>query len=139
MAHLTLEQVELAWTFAQPIPNEDPSEVRQDFLGAHIHREDYGNNSQYGWVAEYILNKEFLGKHASIKTDIFCKENVRIWFVGNFYENAQQSARESEAWYTDENGQNKKNYVAFIYPLTQQQKDKLKERYGLTDEIINSL
>jgi hypothetical protein len=87
LAQLTSEQVDMAWTFAKPIPNEDSNEVRQDFLGALIHRDKYNVDDPYGWIVEYILDEEFLRKHSKTGADIFCEANVRVLFVGNYEKN----------------------------------------------------
>ena len=71
LAQLTPEQEEVAWTFAKPIPSEDPNKVRQDFLGARIHRDEYNKDAPYGWVVEYVLNHNFLNDYSNIEADIF--------------------------------------------------------------------
>ena len=82
-ADLTLEQVELAWNFANIVENVDSSCVRQDFLGAYIHKDQYNQDTEFGWCVEYILNQEFLNEHSTTGANIFCEANVRVLFIRN--------------------------------------------------------
>lgn len=38
---LSKEQINQVWEFADIIDDENPNEVRKDFLGARIHRDEY--------------------------------------------------------------------------------------------------
>ena len=136
IAQLTPEQVELAWTFAKPIPNEDPNKVRQDFLGARIHRDEYNKDVPYGWVAEYILSHNFLNEYSSIEADIFCEANVRVLFVGNYEKNKNNKIGYYEGAYMEECNVNRKQYVCAVYHLSQFGKEELHKTYGLTDDAM---
>lgn len=136
LAQLTSEQVEVAWTFAKPIPNEDSNEVRQDFLGALIHRDKYNVDDPYGWIVEYILDEEFLSKHSKTGADIFCEANVRVLFIGNYEKNKNNRIGYYEGAYMAECNVNRKQYVCAVYHLSQFGKEELQKNYGLTDDVM---
>mgnify|MGYP003294461490 CR=1 FL=1 len=139
IAQLTPEQIELAWTFAKPIPNEDPNKVRQDFLGARIYKNKYNVDDPYGWVAEYVLNHNFLRDHSNTDEDIFCEANVRVLFIGNYEKNKNYKIGYYEGAYMDECEVNRKQYVCAVYHLSPFGKEELQKTYGLTDDSMNLL
>lgn len=139
IAELTLEQIDQAWELAFPIKGEDPDEVRHDLVGARIHRQKYNLEEEYGWVVEYILNEKFLEDYATTNADIFCKANIRVLYFKNHLKNANNSIREVVGSYIDQNKQNVKQDIAFVYLLSPKHLNVLKEIYGLSNEIINSL
>lgn len=139
IAELTPGQIDQAWELAFPIKGEDPDEVRHDFMGARIHRQKYNLEEEYGWVVEYILNEKFLEDYATTNADIFCKANIRVLYFKNHLKNANNFIGEIAEWYMDNGEYNTKQPIAWVYSLTKEQKDELKEIFGLSDEIINSL
>lgn len=136
LAQLTPEQEEVAWTFAKPIPSEDPNKVRQDFLGARIHRDEYNKDAPYGWVAEYVLNHNFLNDYSNIEADIFCEANVRVLFVGNYEKNKNYRIGYYEGAYMAECSVNRKQYACAVYHLSPFGKEELQKTYGLTDDAM---
>ena len=139
IAELTLEQIDQAWELALPVDGEDPNEVRHDFMGARIHRKKYNFEEEYGWVVEYILNEKFLEKYSTTEADIFCEANIRVLYFKNHLKNAHNSIREVVGSYIDQNGHNVKQPIAPVYLLSQKHLNVLKDIYGLSNEIINSL
>lgn len=139
IAELTQKQIDQAWELAFPIKGEDPDEVRYDLVGARIHRKKYNLEEEYGWVVEYILDEKFLEDYATTNADIFCKANIRVLYFKNHLKNANNFIGEIAEWYMDNGEYNTKQPIAWVYSLTNEHKDELKEIFGLSDEIINSL
>lgn len=88
--NLTPEQIELAWNTAEKIDGQDSQSIREDFLGAIIHREDYDVDSKYGWCVEYILSPQLLEHYGCSVQDAFCEENIRVLFIGNYEANKNE-------------------------------------------------
>lgn len=139
IAELSPEQIDQAWEFAIPIEGENPDLVRHDFAGARIHKDKYNVEEEYGWVVEYILNEKFLEDYATTNADIFCKANIRVLYFKNHLKNANNFIGEIAEWYMDNGEYNTKQPIAWVYSLTKEQKDELKEIFGLSDEILNLL
>lgn len=139
IAELTQKQIDQAWELAFPIKGEDPDEVRYDLVGARIHRKKYNLEEEYGWVVEYILDEKFLEDYATTNADIFCKANIRVLYFKNHLKNAHNSIREVVGSYIDQNGHNVKQPIAPVYLLSKKHLNVLKDIYGLSNEIINSL
>ena len=54
MANFSDEIVETVWRKAKIVPNNNPDLFRQDYAGAWIRRDLYGNkNSKYGWEIDH--------------------------------------------------------------------------------------
>ena len=75
---LSEEQINQAWEFADILDEDNPNEVRKDFLGARVHRDEYGKNTDFGWYVEYVLDQEFLDNNSTTGAVIFCEANIRI-------------------------------------------------------------
>lgn len=55
MAQFTEEQIETVWCKAIVQSNNNPDVFRQDYAGAWIKRNDYGNrDSEYGWEIDHL-------------------------------------------------------------------------------------
>lgn len=56
MANFTPEQIEQTWQRAKIMPNNNPDVFRQDYAGAWIRRDQYGDrNAKYGWEIDHCL------------------------------------------------------------------------------------
>lgn len=56
MANYTEEQIEQVWQKARIVANNNPNVFRQDYAGAWIRRDQYGNrNAKYGWEIDHCL------------------------------------------------------------------------------------
>ena len=89
-ADLTLAQIQQAWNFAETINEEYDNFERKDFLGAYIHKDQYNQDTEFGWCVEYILDQEFLNQYSTTDADIFCEANVRVLFIRNHLQNINE-------------------------------------------------
>lgn len=56
MANFTEEQIEQVWQKAKIVANNNPNVFRQDYAGAWIRRDQYGNrNAKYGWEIDHCI------------------------------------------------------------------------------------
>ncbi len=56
MANFTQEQIEEVWQKARIMANNNPNVFRQDYAGAWIRRDQYGDrNAKYGWEIDHCL------------------------------------------------------------------------------------
>ena len=136
---LSEEQINQAWEFADIIDDENPNEVRKDFLGARVHRDEYGKNSDFGWYIEYVLDQDFLNKYSTTGADIFCEANVRVLFAKNYLANLEKPIGKYDVMYRYENKHNEHQCPHQISTITLGCVEKLKEIYGLYEEDINSI
>lgn len=138
-ADLTLAQIQQAWNFAETINEEYDNFERKDFLGAYIHKDQYNQDTEFGWCVEYILDQEFLNQYSTTDADIFCEANVRVLFFKNFKENLINKRGEYSVFYKYENiyQSNRLQSQRQISYITQENIDILKKTYGLPDEVIN--
>lgn len=51
---LTEPEIEAVWQKANIIPNNNPNVYRQDYAGAWIRRDQYGQKTEYGWEVDHI-------------------------------------------------------------------------------------
>lgn len=58
MAIFTTEQIEQVWQKAKIVSNNNPDVFRQDYAGAWIRRDQYGDrNTKYGWEIDHCQPK----------------------------------------------------------------------------------
>lgn len=50
----TEEEIEAAWQRAIIQSNNDPNVYRKDYAGAWIRRQDYGQQTEYGWEIDHV-------------------------------------------------------------------------------------
>ena len=50
----TEQEIEEVWQKANIIPNNNPNIYRQDYAGAWIRRDQYGQTTEYGWAIDLI-------------------------------------------------------------------------------------
>ena len=136
---LSEEQINQVWQFADIIDDENPNEVRKDFLGARVHRDEYGKNTDFGWYIEYVLDQDFLNKYSTTGADIFCEANVRVLFAKNYLANLEKPIGKFDVMYRYENKHNEHQCPHQSSTITSGCVEKLKEIYGLYEEDINSI
>ena len=138
-ADLTLAQIQQAWNFAETINEEYDNFERKDFLGAYIHKDQYNQDTEFGWCVEYILNQEFLNEHSTTGANIFCEANVRVLFIKNHLQNINNPIGEFYDYYEyDDNYKcNRFQEIRQQSNITQEGIDELKQTYGLSDEVIS--
>lgn len=140
IAELTNEQIERAWALAKNIDEEGVSDnLKSDFLGARIKKDDYNKATEFGWVVEYVLDKDFLDKYSTIDADIFCPENVRVISYFNHSENKY----EPKGVYTQkifwDSGNNLYHKIYNIAYIADSCVDALKEIFGLPEDCLSGL
>lgn len=133
---LSEEQINQIWELADIIDDENPNEVRRDFLGARIHRDEYGKNTDFGWYIEYVLDQDFLNKYSTTGADIFCEANVRVLFAKNYLANIEQPVGRFYVYNRYEDNYNKPQKIQQKSDILPECIEALKKIYGLTDEVI---
>lgn len=136
VAHLSEDQIEQVWQFADIIEGEDFNLVRRDCLGAKISKKEYGKNSEYGWYVEYVLDQEFIDKYSTTHANVFCKANSRILHKENYLANKYKPVGVYDVYYTYEDGCNKCKLIHQTSTISNECIDKLKNIYGLSDNVI---
>ena len=136
IAHLTPEQIEQAWQFADKIEGEDEDVVRKDCLGAKICKKEYGTNAEYGWYVEYVLDQEFIDKYSTTHADIFCEANIRVLFKDNYLANKNRPVGNFDVYYRYEDSYNKLQPIRQPSDISIECIEALKETYGLSDTVI---
>lgn len=51
--NLTEEEIEMVWEKGQVVNNNNPQVWRKDYAGAWIKRDQYGVETEYGWVVDH--------------------------------------------------------------------------------------
>lgn len=136
--NLTPKQIESAWNTAVVIKGQNPRSIREDFLGATIHRKDYDINSKYGWCIEYVLSPAFLEQYGST-ADAFCEENIRVLFIGNHESNKNECIGHYEVRYKANGLQNKYQFVYQTSDISEEGMLALKQKFHLSDEIMRTI
>lgn len=139
--NLTSEQIESAWKTAVVLEGQDPRFIREDFLGAIIHREDYNVNSKYGWCVEYILSPQLLEHHCGCSVeDAFCEENIRVLFIGNHEANKNECIGHYATRYRANNErQNRYQLVWQNSDISEYGMFVLKKKFHLSDDILRKI
>lgn len=139
--NLTPKQIELAWNTAVVVEGQDLRSIREDFLGAIIHRKDYDVNSKYGWCVEYILSPQLLEHHCGCSVeDAFCEENIRVLFIGNHEANKNECIGHYATRYRANNErQNRYQLVWQNSDISEYGMFVLKKKFHLSDEIMRTI
>lgn len=140
IAELTNEQIEKAWALAENIDEEGVNDtLKCDFLGARIKKEDYNKCTEFGWVVEYVLDKDFLDKYSTIDADIFCPENVRVISYLNYSENKYEPQGVYAQKIYWEHSRNLYHKIYSVSYIADSCVDALKEIFGLPEDCLSAL
>lgn len=157
--NLTSEQIESAWKTAVVVEGQDPRSIREDFLGAIIHRKDYDVYSQFGWCVEYILSPQLLEYYGCSVEDAFCKENTCVLNIMNYgynmdehigrhaaayktYESEDQKQEPestSTASKSDEELINEYKPIKWVWKIDGARISALKQKFHLSDDILREI
>ena len=138
-AELTEDQIEKAWSFADVMSGKDTSKVREDFLGAEIHFDEYGQETPFGWCAEYVLSPTILSKNGIPCDKAFCEANIRVLFIGNYNANAENQIGYYQTKYKREMGVNKHQYVWQEARISDFGKEELRKQFNLSETALEQI
>lgn len=139
-ATLSIEEQNQIWQFAPTIEGKDENVIRQDFLGAEIHKSDYDSDSLHGWCVEYVLSpNELREMEISTPSNLLCEANIRILQMGNYVANLGHRKGHYESRITRECGKNRYQQIWQQSKITSEGISALQEVFGLSEEQIKSL
>ena len=138
-AELNSTEINQVWTYADVLLGHDPNHIRQDCLGAEIHKEDYNKDSPCGWCAEYILSPNKLAELGACTTNILCQANIHVLQLGNYAKNVGHSIGHYEVRITRDGEENKlqKHWQESI--ITDYGKSELQKAFSLNKEQMDKL
>lgn len=140
---LTDQQIEQVWNFAKTIDGKDPQTIRQDILGAIIHKKDYNNgNTDFGWCAEYVLSPTLLESYNIPSEHAFCEENIRVLHVRNYYANTDEPIGHYKALYRpqfDSDSYNRWQKAWQISDIIPEGIEMLQQKFNLSDELVHEI
>lgn len=159
--NLTPEQIESAWKTAVVVEGQDPRSIREDFLGAIIHRKDYDVNSQFGWCVEYILSPQLLEHHCGCSVeDAFCEENICVLnkvnyecnkdelLIGRYAiaydacESKDQCPKSKSTSVANKAGKgltNEYHHIKWVWYTNEAMISALKQKFHLSDDILREI
>lgn len=138
-ALLSPTEIDIVWQYATPIDGKDQNYIRQDFLGAEIHKNDYEKDSLYGWCAEYVLSPQDLQQMGIANTNILCEANVRVLQLGNFTSNIGHRRGHYERHITLDKDENRHQTSWQVSDISEYGISELRKAFSLKDEQIQSL
>lgn len=137
-AQLNLDQIRMAWNYACLRDNTNSLTIRQDFLGAEIHFDDYDCDKEFGWCVEYVIPPHRLAVLDVNIEDAFCEENIRVLNIRNYGSNNGHRPGCYNAYYHNEGDHIKRQYAYQTSVISQEGIDALKKKFNLSDEFIVS-
>lgn len=137
--NLTASQIQQAWDWACNDGGYSMSaSTIYDFLGAKLERTKYDQDDINGWCIEYVIPPTMLNDFVGCIVNPFTEANVRVLNIMNFTENVGHRNGEYSAFYSNENGKNKRRFVHQSSKISEEGILALRTTYGLTDEFIQS-